>query len=304
MGTIDKTLYILSMILSASSLILCTLVCVSILSCPKSRSRGFNTYLIFLLLPDIFLNLNTIIIYAIELSEDKFLAMISFEACAYAMIIYGNYLFCNMWTSALICYEVHQLLFNSYNAVRYEPSKPLTVIKRVSILQFLGFSFSSIPFLILPLFGIRTSENSCLGIRTKETEIVLYFYVCGVTTVLPFSYICYVSSDIYRKKLLPPTGNSRFLATFFCRTTIITTILTIIIMITLLVRTDGTTTMFLFCICGQGFIISGLSITKPDIRRAFSNFISCGTIKTGDSVTNKTTCTVVQGVDNFNLDIP
>ena len=266
-------------ILSGLSLIMCILVGASILSCPKLRSKGFNIFLVFLLLPDVILNLHSLIIYSIELSEDKYLEMISFKGCVYVMCIYGYYLFANMWTSVLICYEVHQLLVNSRNTRRYIPLQTKTAIKRASIPHFLGFLFVFFFFLILPVFGVHTDQNSCWDIRTRETDIVLFIFVCGLNMVIPFFYISYVTLDVYWRNLLPSMGNNRFIASFFLRTTIISAIITAITISATLVRTPHSWKAFIVSINLQGLVVGGLSLMKADVRRAFFSFTTCGIVK-------------------------
>ena len=275
MSLLEKGTYVPAAILSGVSFILCSVLCSAILLSPKSRSKGFNIYLVFLLLPDIFLNLNTFIIYTIELSEDKFLVMLSFEACVYQASIYIYFLFCNMWTSALICHEVHQLLVKSYRAERFTPSKPLTVIKRTSVIHIFAVLCVLIIYVILPKFDIDSRQDFCMEYVTRKTDIVIYFFVIGMTTCIPLLYLFYVTFDVYWRKLLPPAGKSRFVATFFLRTTFVCTMLTILVIFSLVIREENTWRILIIGISGQGAVVAGLSIMKPDVRKTVWLMLTC-----------------------------
>ncbi len=204
--------------------------------------------------------------------------MISFNCCVYLNSLYGYYLFVNMWTSAAICYEVHQLLLRSHNAIRSTPLEPKTVIKRASIPHFFGILCVSVRGLILPQFGFHTGQNSCMGIRTTRTDIALFIFI-GFIMAIPFLYICWITFDVHWRKLLPPEGKSRYLATFFLRTTIICALITVVTILGLSMRAEPSRILFIFSVSVQGLVVSGLSLLKPDLRKAFFSLICCGTKK-------------------------
>ncbi len=275
MSFLPREIYIPSAVLSGLSLTLCAILCCAIILSPKSRSKGFNIYLVFLLLPDVLLNLYGFVTFIIELSDDKYLVMISYKACVVHGCIFIYYTFANMWTSALICYEVHQLLVNSHNAVRFQASKPLTVIKRATIINISAVLCSVMMFIVLPEFGINSGLSYCWALFTRETRIVLYFFVVGLSTAIPLLYLLYITFDVYWRKLLPPTGKSRFVATFFLRTTTMCAILTIMIILALVMETDSAANVLIITVSGQGLVVGGLSILKPDVQKTVWRMLTC-----------------------------
>ena len=284
MTGVDK-IYIPVTIIIAFSLIVCLLVCSATLWTSKMRSKGFNLYLAGLLLPDIILNISAFIINCIQFAEDKYIEEISLNGCTFISSVVSYYLLANMWTSALICSEVHMLLVKSYKAERFTPSKPLTVIKRVAFVNFLACVTVITIYLILPPFGIDPGDSVCLEIPTRETDIVIQFIKFFAS--VPLLYICYVTFDVYWRKLLPPRGKSRFVATFFLRTAIISTILTIVTIVATSIRDGITFKVINFVYHGQGLLVGGMSMMKPDVRKMIWQILCCK--KSADESTKNTT---------------
>ena len=284
---IDKT-YICVVVIISFSLIACILVCLATLWTPKMRSKGFNVYLAAILLPDIILNISAFIIYCIQFAEDKYIEEVSLNGCAFIVMIYGYYIFCNMWTSALICHEVHMLLVKSYRAERFTPSTPLAVTKKVALVNFIACLAMITTYVIVPLFDIDTVRNACFGVETTETNISMSTIV--IFSFLPLVYICYVTFDVYWRKLLPPAGKSRFVASFFLRTAIISTILTVVVTIANFMRTDIAWNIALVIQHGQGLIVGGLSMMKPDVQKTIWQIVSCQ--RSADESNNSTAYTI------------
>ncbi len=274
MGIQQRWIYIAATIVAGSSFIVSALVCSAILWSPKTRTIGFNLYLVALILPDVIVNLTDLIIRCIGLSEDKTMVMISYFGCVFNTSIHTYYILTNVWTSALICKEVHQLLVKSNNAKKFILS-PRTVIKRVLILNCFLILGVLAMYAIVPLFGIKIGKALCLYIWQEGTFLFLIILSC-FTINLPIIYILYIAVDVYRKNLLPTTDQSRFIATFFIRTSILTTIFTVVVSLLIIIVGDETNHLFDFTKSGQGLIIAGFSMMKPDIRRSVLHFVSCG----------------------------
>ena len=278
MGIQQRWLYIAATILAGLSFIFCALVCSAILWSPKTRTIDFNLYLVALILPDVIVNLTDFIIRCIGLSEDKTMVMISFFGCVFNSCINTYYILTNIWTSALICSEVHQLLVKSNNAKRFIQSEPRKVLKRASILNVSLILFVLVIYVMMPQFGINIGKATCLHVWHKRTFLFLIVFSC-FTLKLPIIYICYITIDVYRNKLLPTTDQSRFIATFFIRTAILTTIFTLVVTLLIIIGGEETNNVFDFTKSGQGLIIAGFSMMKPDIRRSVLHFVSCGVVR-------------------------
>ncbi len=70
--------------------------------------------------------------------------------------------------------------------------------------------------------------------------------------------------DVYWRKLLPPTGESRFVATYFLSTTIMCAIRTVMVMFALVTETDDAANVLVITVSGQSLVVGGLSIMKPE----------------------------------------
>ena len=222
-------------------------------------------------------NLVTLILNIVELSLNDYLDSFSHAGCVFLASVHGYYIFTNLWTSALICHEVYWLLKKSSKAIRFKPTKSKIVILRVAILHFSAIVGGLIIYLILPLVGINITR--CLGTESEQLS-ELSFVVLSILIILTIFpvllYICYMTVDVYRSNLLPPKGKSRFVATFFIRTAILTTIFTLALAATVSIGKRIPSKFFDFLRSGQGIVIAGMSLMKPDVRKTTLYFVTCG----------------------------
>ena len=270
-----KILFIVGTILAGSSLIICTSICSAIIFSRRTRGRSFNLYLAALLIPDVVVNSVSLIINIVELSLNDYMDSFSHAGCVFLASVHGYYIFTNLWTSALICHEVYWLLKKSSKAIRFKPTKSKIVILRVAILHFSAIVGGLIIYLILPLVGIDITSDPCLGTESKGSFV--FVIVLIILTIFPvLLYICYMTVDVYRSNLVPPTGKSRFVATFFIRTAILTIIFTLALAATVSIGKRIPSKFFDFLRSGQGIVIAGMSLMKPDVRKTTLYFVTCG----------------------------
>lgn len=268
-------LYTIGTVLSGLCFIICTLICSAIIFSRKTRRKSFNLYVVALIVPDIIVNLVSLVVNIIELSEDEHVESLSHGTCVFIASVSGYYIYTNLWTSALICYEVYWLLKKSSSAERYKPTEVKVVLLRVVALHVSAVLGAVIIYVLLPLVGIDITENPCLGTQQEETFIITMILVL-ITILPPLLYICYVTVDVYKRNLLPPAGKSRFVATFFIRTVLLTIIFTLALASTLTLRKRAASKAFDFLRSGQGIVIAGMSLMKPDIQKTTLHFVTCG----------------------------
>ena len=255
------------------SLTMCLIVSSAAIWTPKMRSRGFNLYLLGLLFPDFIMNLTVLIISFIELAEDKKIETMSLDACAFGMAMITYNYAVNIWISALICNKVHRILVNSHNAVRSVREDPKKIIKKIIFVNFIACIMSILVYVIAPQFGVNSHENACLNLRTRDSD--LFFVIYSIFTYFPILYVCYVTFDVYWRKLLPPPGTSRFIATFFLRTAIVSTIMSTAASVATWHRDETTFKAFQFVVHAQGLIVGAMSMMKPDILKTVSEMCYC-----------------------------
>jgi len=286
---IDRSYTHATFVLAIISSIVCFTVICSVLWSKKTRVEGFNIYLVFLLVPDVFFNIWCAVISKINLNAGVFPSVSIL--CVISSITLASYVTANLWMNALVASEVYRMLQHSHQARRFEPSTPCKVMRRVLIVYAASILLSMfLTFNTKPLLDTRLDSNRCnIGFYDSHSLIVGYLLV--VTAVVPPSiYLIYVTCVVYKNKLLPPAGTSRFLALFFLRISLAALFLTIMALATVALRSVKLLLPFLVV---QGIIVSLLSLGKHDVRAAMMDTLCCYRFTTiTDSVENKATASV------------
>ena len=250
----------------------------SIITRPSVRSKAFNLYLFFLVIPDFLFS---------------FLCGITCALCARAGH-YTSHFMCEFqtfytifgfagssWMNALIARELHTMIRYSYGRRRYFPPTTERVCKQ-ALMVYAWSAFVSSWTLIkgLPHKAVPYRGTSCLPIEQDSLASVLFFWLVFVPAmmVIPFSYVMYVWFDIFYHKLLPITGRTRMIFFYFLRLVVVYLVMWLptAVMLFVVVK-DGYWTSWSAGAWShlQGLVSVTVSLHKPDIRQAFFDFLCC-----------------------------
>lgn len=184
----------------------------------KVRRKPFNLYLIFLIFPDFlfaFLCSFTCLYLALNLGYEY--PIICKIQSFYATFGLGA----NSWLNAVIGFEVHRLLLQSHQGIRFQPL-PLARVIRNSLCCYLWgilFAICGVFRETLPLWPtVAHNGLVCLPGEYNKTT-TLFFWLLGVPLLMgiPLLYVIYVTSSVLYYKLLPPSGRRRQLAIYCFR---------------------------------------------------------------------------------------
>ena len=268
---------VISMFVSAFVLLLL----ISIVIKPKVRKNPFNLFLIFLIIPDFVLALICGITCILNIRRHEFVS----ERWCYAQAFYCIWTVgSNAWLNAAIARHLHRMLVLSNRRERYFPPTTRQVVAEcLGVYTWLLFVATWIFWPFLPMRVSMTSGVGCLPHEYDRPSAIfqwLVFIPC--LALIPTGFACYVSFDVWYRKLLPPLGKRRELAVYFFR----------IVAIFLIMWVPSVLLMFLLggylppwtaSVGGswshfQGAVSGMASLMKRDIREAFLEFVTCGRI--------------------------
>jgi len=255
---------------SALSAILSFVIVVSILWSEKTRVEGFNLYLILNLVPDSTINTFLFIMRVINFVDGERSAPYQ---CILGSIFTITWTVTNLWINVLIVYEIHQMLQHSHQARRFKPSSCPVVLRRVSIVYVLSIIIAMLGTInTRPFLDVRLDAIHCTPKLFGTDSTIIGYTISALAAVVPCVYIIYTTLTVYRKKLLPPSGTSRFLAMYFLRIAFVATFLTIIIFITQLFDTVN---IYMVLIAAQSIFVSVMTLSKHDINAAIIDTLWC-----------------------------
>ena len=260
------------LVLCLLNVILCGFVVSAIIIYKKTRARGFNLYLVFLLIPDIYLSLWISYMITSSFVSNKYPP--TSHTCIVMSISAHFYLCCNMWVTVLTAFEVFQMLKKSANAQRFQPSPVRKVVCRVSVVYIASLLNGFFQSINLPFSDVYIDVHSCIGTR-RHLQIPNLMNILSLLTIMiiPIASLLYVTIFVHTKGMVPPSGQSRFLATYFLRICFISIVnMTSICFLNIKYRR----TLFIIAnslMLLQGLIVSTLSLQKPDIWKAASHII-------------------------------
>jgi hypothetical protein len=240
----------------------------------------YNLYLVYLAVPDIFLNIFILALYgryvdqkwnpsfggyivdSVLWEQRKPLDNSFILACSAA----------NTYLNAIIAFEVYTLLDSSHNAIRHAPPGILNVsMKAVAV-----YAIACIVFLLRWFLD----DTKC----SPKLQAIIYFMA---STGIPMVYLLYVSAVIYRRGLIPSTtGKLKVISLYFLRIILVFIFLWLPGMILLALSrkpydqihiSDYNPKYFsvalIFCSL-QPILSTCMAMTKPDVRKSVFNLLS------------------------------
>lgn len=192
----------------------------------------------------------------------------------------------NSWLNALVAFEIHRLLDFSDRRLRYfPPSDRALICKALGVYLFAAFlaSWSVVAFPWLPHKTNSVDGMVCIPVEFDRAS-TLFFWLAfyPVLVAIPLICVVWVTWNIKRRDLLPPTGKKREISIFFFR--IVVVFVAIWIPASLALYVVGCLDPWYLFAAGiwthiQGSVSATVSMFKADIRLAVQDFFCCRTFR-------------------------
>ena len=260
--------------------ILSLIVGISIITSRNARKNPFNLYLVYLSIPDFSFSCLCGITCLLNAINEEYLSewMCNFQSW-YVVFGIGS----NAWINACVTRELHQMLCSSGRFRRYcPPSRGYVTLQALAVYLFnacLGI-WGTIDAPNWPFYTEVRTGLACLPIfPDKKSSIYFGAVFLPLFVGLPSFYIIYVTVDVWRRGLLPPSGRRRLLAIYFARLILVFYFMWIptVIALFMLLGKLSPTTVYLGGLWShlQGAVSAGVSMLKPDIFAAVKAFVTC-----------------------------
>jgi len=254
---------ILWTIANGLSMVSCWFLIAAILFDKKVRSRKFNIYLLFSILPEA--------IYSSIVFTSNLANMIPDEGNPKACTIIGSvsaYWFtANMWMGALVFRELYKLLLAAKKFERFQPSTKEILIQSTAVHLYAG-CFALIPLIDASYIPKATPSTSCEPIPVNTTQHVFFWvFFCPATILIPGSFAIFVCFKIWKEGLLPASGAKRALLFYFARLIVLIFTLTVAILVAFSFKGWTQAVAFIFFNL-TGLIQVILALLKKDVKVA------------------------------------
>jgi hypothetical protein len=252
----------------------------------RARAQGtnssFNTYLLFIAMPDFMVSFLCCLTCALSAPQNEFYAewLCGFQS------FYLNWAFIsNAWLNGVIVYQIHTMLRHSHVRRRYRPPTE----RRVGIHAAIVYTYA-LAWGLACGFNLRFLPHSshlyygfaCMPME-YNTASTLFFWLVYLPFSLgiPVCFAAYVVFDIWCHKLLPPTGKRRRLSMFLLRLAVLYFAVWLPFLILFLVGNFVVINPFIHWIGAvishlQGLLSAMFCLTNAEIGRSFVEVVSCG----------------------------
>ena len=194
------------------------IVFVSILASPTARKNPFNVYLLFLMVPDIAFGVLCSITCAMNARAGEYWSpwMCKFQS------YYVVWTVCtSAWLNAIIAWQLYTMLASSFIRRHFAPPDLKTVTKHsLAVYAYAAVlaSFGVIQPFWLPFKTRSVSGQGCIPLEYSWQSSLFYFLVfMPLLAGIPIMYVTWICYDIWKRKLMPPTGRRRLLVLYFLR---------------------------------------------------------------------------------------
>lgn len=268
------------------------LVLWSILRKPVVRSRVFNQYLIYLMIPDVLYTGLCAIWCAILKSQGGFMHPAFCRVQSFYLI---GAIAANSWLNAIIAWEIHRLLNAAHKQRPYVPTKSRAAARRSIAIYIFSLLVASLglwkPWTIdTPLENaiphrINTNQGFVCVPMPYDQKSTLFFFLAfyPLFNGIPLLYAIGVALDICLRRKLPTQGAKRELAVYFFRILVVFLVMwlpTIVVFYLLHMQNPWLTVLASAWSHSQGAVSAAATLLKPDIYQAFTevcaNIIRCG----------------------------
>ena len=207
-------------LIAAIAAVLTIIVFTGILRSRRVRSKSFNLYLVFLMIPDIIFS------FFCSISCIKNMAVGRYNSagwCQFQSIYCVFGIGANSWLNAVIARELYNMLLASRNCERYHPPKARTVILQSLAVYLWSFAVAMMTLFQLPFYksGLHIGA-ACLPLAfDRQSEIFFYCFFLPCFALIPLIYSCWKVCLVLRNKLWPSSERARCLSIYFSRLIIV-----------------------------------------------------------------------------------
>ncbi|CAB9527769.1 unknown protein [Seminavis robusta] len=264
-------------------------VFLAILLTKKTRTNGFNQYMLAIMLPDIIYTGYCALQFNVLAAKGSYRG----HWCKTQLFVAVFFAISNFYLNAVVAHEVKILLDASMRRQRYFPPSQKRIFVLVTASYLWACLVATISLLIVQTDALQ--GVACVPLVGEDTHSkVAYFLLLFPLSFLPIFYVCYVALQIVRGGLLPDNGRTREIAIFFARICLVMVLMWAPTLISLMV---GAKNIWVYYFAGiwsmaTGSVTSIFSLLKPDIRQATLAFVRCQTRQANeefDSSMNGTT---------------
>jgi len=272
--------------------VLCTAIWIPLTFSKRIKKNPFNLYLIFLLTPDMIVAWICGITCLRNALAGKFTSTFACQFQSFYMIASIS---ANAWLNCAVAHELYKMLSCSQHFKRYKaPTHKQVALQSCGIYAysiFLGL-LGNLGFEWWPHKTRLTIGAACIPMDYSGASTAFFYGVFfPLLFGLPLGYVCYAGYQIWKQQMLPPSGRRRILAIYFFRLAAVFLIMWLPGLLLLFVigawmdpwvEWAGGSWSHL-----QGAVSALVSLMKPDIWKAVSDFWFCrsdkGNIQTDES---------------------
>ncbi|KAL3941325.1 MAG: hypothetical protein SGBAC_004299 [Bacillariaceae sp.] len=189
----------------------------------KIRQSSYNVYIIFLILPDAFVNFTSHGLFngfvALNGGNDVFPPGY-YYVDVWSWFFYYN---ANCFLNGVVAYEINNLVLRSYARKRTNPPSLSRVYKQVAAVYLLATMAGLVMVVPYP-WALYTITDSLKGKGEMGGEVFDETTATGIGfgfMLLPMVYVVIVRIRIWWRDLLPKSGRTRTLSLFFMRIIIV-----------------------------------------------------------------------------------
>ena len=258
------------------------LVLWSIVREPLVRSRVFNQYLIYLMIPDVLYTGLCAIWCAILKSQGGFMHP---AFCAVQSFYLIGAVAANSWLNAIIVWEIHRLLNAAHKQRPYVPTTSRAAARRSIAIYIFSLLVASLglwkPWTVdTPLENviphrINNSRGFVCVPMPYDKKSTLFFFLAffPLFNGIPLLYSVGVALDVCLRRKLPTQGPKRELALYFFRILVVFLVMwlpPVVVLYILQTQNPWLTVLASAWGHSQGAVSAAASLLKPDIYQAFS----------------------------------
>lgn len=275
-----------------------TSVLIPVIATKKTRRSPFNCYLIFLMIPDV---LGTLLCGLSCLTNTISGGFAGGTAACYFQSFYLiTFVSINAWLNAVTARQLLIMLQSAAHFTKYQPPTRKRVALEAMACYAIGMFIAS--------WGIYRAADQmdwfphhtwlvygtlCVPQPFDDPSMIFFYTVYFPAMLLiPFLYVLYAGTVIWKRNLLPPEGKRRVLAIYFFRLAAVFIVMWIPALIMLFISGAWSSNAWVEWFGGlwghcQVIVSATLSLMKPDISTAFREFyyrlfVHCCPCFTGD----------------------
>uniref|UniRef100_A0A7S4MG28 G-protein coupled receptors family 1 profile domain-containing protein n=1 Tax=Odontella aurita TaxID=265563 RepID=A0A7S4MG28_9STRA len=269
----------------------CLTLIAGLLLSRRARRKPFNLYLAFLTVPDALFSGMCAMTCSMSAAAGRYYSSAMCEWQSW-YVMFG--FTANMWMNLVVARHLHDMLRTLQAGRRYDPPTCCRVCVEATVVYTYASVLSSLTLLPEKMpWSPPIREDAIGGVACVPVEYslvsTLFFWLIFVPLMIgiPIVYIGWVCHDVHKYGMLPSSGRSRFLALYFLR--LVFVFVGMWLPVVILIFGVAMKNYWLSFVGGtwshlQGFVSVGVSLTKPDVKRAVLSFVTCRSCSEDDDM--------------------